>query len=356
MSSRNPNKVIQVEGRSISNDSPAFIVAEAACNHLCDMKNAFRLIDEAAKAGADAIKFQTYKAERLTTRAATAYGNIQTQSQLDYYRQFDKFDRHEYETLFEYAREKGLIGFSTPFDPDCAQMLISVQQPIFKIASCDLLYADLLREVACFNTPIIISTGASTRAEIETALEILDRAGAKDVILLACTMAYPARFEDAHYRKILGLREAFPGTLVGVSDHVEPEEHMISGAICVSLGARVLEKHFTLDRKMGGGSSVAMEPADLAKYVRNIRLAETLLGSPELKVHPTEETNRSKARRSLVANFDLKAGTVLSKEMIGVKRPGTGILPDQVDKFVGKTLKVDLGEDMPFDWSHIGES
>lgn len=349
----NEKRTIEVEGRTISEGSRAFIVAEAACNHLCDMKNAFRLIDEAAKAGADAIKFQTYKAERLTTRSAGAYGNIQIQSQLDYYKQFDKFDRNEYESLFEYAREKGIIGFSTPFDPDCAQMLISVQQPIFKIASCDLLYADLLREVACFNIPIILSTGASTRAEIENALEILDRAGARDVILLACTMAYPARHEDAHYRKILGLREAFPDYLIGVSDHVEPEEHMISGAICVSLGAKVLEKHFTLDRKMGGGSSLAMEPADLAKYVRNIRLAEILLGSSELKVHLAEEMNRVKARRSLVANFNLKAGTVLSKEMIGVKRPGTGILPDQVDKFVGKVLKIDLREDTPLDWFHI---
>ena len=130
------NKVIKIEEREISENSPAFIVAEAACNHLCDMNAAMRLIDEAAKAGADAIKFQTYKAERLTTRSAAVYGNIQTQSQFDYYKQFDKFDRQEYETLFSYAREKGIIGFSTPFDPDCAQMLISVQQPIFKIASC----------------------------------------------------------------------------------------------------------------------------------------------------------------------------------------------------------------------------
>ena len=350
------NKVIKIEEREISENSPAFIVAEAACNHLCDMNTAMRLIDEAAKAGADAIKFQTYKAERLTTRSAAVYGNIQTQSQFDYYKQFDKFDRQEYETLFSYAREKGIIGFSTPFDPDCAQMLISVQQPIFKLPSCDLLYADLFREVDCFNKPIIISTGASTRAEIETALEILDQAGAKDVILLACTMAYPTRPEDAHYRKILGLKEHFPEHLVGISDHVDPEDSMISGAICAALGAKVFEKHFTLDRKMGGGSSVAAEPSDLAKYVRNIRLTETLLGSPELKVHPVEEPNRAKARRSLVANFNLKAGTVLSKEMIGVKRPGTGILPDQVDKFVGKVLKLDLLEDAQLDWLHIGET
>ena len=356
MSSGNPNKVIQIEGRTISNDSPAFIVAEAACNHLCDMKNGFAMIDEVVRAGADAIKFQTYVAEKLTTKSAGSYGNIQTKSQMDYYKQFDKFGRSEYDELFEYAREKGIIGFSTPFDPNNAQMLNSVHVPLFKIASCDLLYADLLREVACFKKPVIISTGGATLEEIMKSLEILSKAGADDIVLLACTLSYPTRAEDANYRKIVGLKKHFPDCLVGVSDHVEPEEHMISGAICVSLGASVLEKHFTLDRKMGGGSSLAMEPADLAKYVRNIRLTEKLLGSSELKVHSVEEPNRIKARRSLVANFDLKAGTVLSKEMIGVKRPGTGILPNQVEKFVGKVLKVDLPEDTQLDWFHIGEA
>lgn len=354
MSSGNPNKVIQVEGKTISNDSPAFIVAEAACNHLCDMKNAFKLVDEAAKAGADAIKFQTYVAEKLTTRNAGAYGNIQNKSQMDYYKKFDKFGRSEYEELFDYAREKGIIAFSTPFDPDSAQMLNSVHVPLFKIASCDLLYADLLREVACFDKPIILSTGGSTLEEIQKSLEILAKAGAKDVVPLACTLSYPTRAEDANYRKILGLKEHFPGYVVGVSDHVEPEEHMISGAICVSLGARVLEKHFALDRSMGGGASFAMNPDDLTKYVRNVRLAEKLLGSSALTVYDAEIKTRRDARRSLVANSDLQAGTRLGKEMIGVKRPGSGISPDQIDRVVGKVLKVDVLADKLLEWSDFG--
>jgi len=305
------------------------------------------------KGGADAIKFQTYKADNLTTREANAYGNINTQSQYDYYKQFDKFEREEYEALFEYAEEKGIIAFSTPFDPDSAQMLISVHAPLFKIASCDILYVDLLREVACFNKPIIVSTGGSTREEIETCLEVLDKAGARDVVLLACTLSYPTKVDDANYLKILGLQRQFPDYLVGVSDHVEPEDHMISGAVCVSLGAKVLEKHFALNRHMGGGSSFAMTPDDLTRFVSNIRLTERLLGSDVLKVHEAEEPTRKSARRSLVANNDLKAGTVLSKEMIGVKRPGTGILAHYIDEVVGKVLNTDIAADEQLGWSHF---
>ena len=136
---------IRVGERIISSEHPAFIVAEAACNHLCDMDNALKMIDEAAGAGADAIKFQTYTADKLTTKKAGAYGNISTASQYDYYRQFDRFGRAEYEELFDHARQNGIIAFSTPFDPGNAQMLNSLQMPLFKIASCDIPYTDLFK-------------------------------------------------------------------------------------------------------------------------------------------------------------------------------------------------------------------
>lgn len=352
MSKKKPLK-ITVEGRTISPDSPAFIVAEAACNHMCKMDLALKLVDEAAKAGADAVKFQTYTAEKLVSRQAKAYGNIATKSQLEYYKQFDRFGRAEYDEIFDYAREKKIIAFSTPFDPANAQLLNSVHAPLFKIASCDLLYADLLREVACFDKPVILSTGGSKLDEIRTSLDILGKAGAREIVLLACTMSYPTLPRDAHYRRIATLQKEFPELLVGMSDHVEPEENMVTGAICVSLGAKVLEKHFTLDRTMGGGSGISMNPADLGKYVRNVRLAEALLGSGDIQVHPAEETTRRAARRSLVANEDLKAGTVLGKEMIGVKRPGLGISPHRIDEIVGKKLKADLAAETPLDWSHL---
>lgn len=347
---------LDIDGRIVSADTPAYIVAEAACNHMCNMDNAFKLIDEAAAAGADAIKFQTYTADKLASKKAVAYGNINTKSQYEYYKQFDRFGRSEYEELFDYAKEKGIVGFSTPFDPENAQILNSVHQPVFKIASCDLLYADLLREVACFNKPIIISTGGSRLDEIRKSVEILGKAGANQLGILVCTMCYPTKNEDANYGRLATLQSEFPEFVVGISDHVLSDENMITGALCLGLGARIFEKHFALARDMGGGSGISMTPPDLKKYVANIRLAETLIGGSEIKVYPAEQTTRDSARRSLVANEDLKAGTVLGKEMIGVKRPGTGISPEHIDEIVGRTLACDLEAEQPLDWSHLKQA
>ncbi len=345
--------VIRVGGKAISQSSPAFVVAEAACNHMSRMDYAVQLVDAAAEAGADAIKFQSYTAEKLTSKTAEGYGNIGTQSQYEYYRQFDRFGRSEYDELFDHAREKGLVPFSTPFDPENAQMLNSVQVDLFKIASCDLLYTDLLREVACFNKPVVISSGGASLDEIRRALDTLGTAGASEIVLLACTMAYPTRTEDAHYRRILTLRREFPECLVGVSDHVEPDPHMITGAVCVALGAVMLEKHFALARDMGGGSAISMTPEDLRAYVANVRRAEESLGSDEVKVYTAEEETRRSARRSLVAQSDLVAGTLLSREMLGVKRPGTGIGPEHIDDIVGRRLVRDLASEVQLEWKDL---
>ena len=347
------DRKFKINNRTISENGRAFIVAEAACNHLCDMKNALRMIDDAYLAKADAIKFQTYTAEKLTTKKAKSYGNIKTNSQYEYYKQFEKFGRSEYETLFEYSSEKGIIAFSTPFDPENAQMLNSLDMPLYKIASCDLLYKDLLREVACFQKPIILSTGGSTLEEINKSLEILYSSGAEEIALLACTLSYPTKTDDANYRKITKLINEFPKNIIGISDHVEPEEHMISGPICLSLGAKIFEKHFTLDRTMGGGSSFSMNPKDLQKYVRNIHLTERLLGENEQKVYEAEKNTRNSARRSLVANVDLDIGTIISKDKIGVKRPGTGILPDKIDDIVGLKVKTHINEDEQITWEKL---
>lgn len=353
MTQRSDTLAFRVGDRTISESAPAFIVAEAACNHMSRMDHALRLVDAAAENGADAVKFQTYTAEKLTSRTAQGYGNIGEKSQYEYYKQFDRFGRSEYDELFDHAREKGIVPFSTPFDPENAQMLNSVQVELFKIASCDLLYTDLLREVACFGKPIVLSTGGARLDEVRQALDVLGAAGAREIVLLACTLSYPTPNADAHYRRITTLRREFPECLAGVSDHVEPEPHMLSGALCVALGATVLEKHFALARDMGGGSAISMTPADLATYVRNVRFAEEALGSPDLKVYPVEEQTRESARRSLVADSDLKAGTVLGREMLGVKRPGTGIGPQHIDEVVGRRLTQDLPAETQLRWSHL---
>ena len=351
MSSSNPK--ISIADKVFSKKTEGFIVAEGACNHLCIMDNAFRMIDAAANSKADAIKFQTYTADKLTTKSAISYGNQSTESQYDYYRRFDRFGRGEYDDLFEYSKEKGIIAFSTPFDPENAQMLNSVHMPLFKIASCDIQYVDLLKEVACFQKPIILSTGGSTIDEIRESLEVLDKNGAEEVSLLACTLSYPTEIDDANYRKITSLAQEFPNNLIGISDHVKPDQHMISGAICASLGAKIFEKHFTLNHNMGGGSSIAMNPNELKKYVNNIRLAERLLGEFEQKVYAAEKETRNSVRRSLVFNCDLEVGTIISREMIGVKRPGTGISPKDIDRLVGSTLRKKVLKDQYLRWDHI---
>tara|TARA_Y100000310_G_scaffold345327_1_gene463821 strand:+ start:9030 stop:10100 length:1071 start_codon:yes stop_codon:yes gene_type:complete len=354
MSTINPG--ITINDKVFSQKTKGLIVAEGACNHLCVMDNAYKMIDEVAKAKADAIKFQTYSADKLTSKSAKAYGNISTKSQYEYYRQFDRFGRAEYDDLFEYSKEKGIIAFSTPFDPENAQMLNSVHMPIFKIASCDIQYLDLLKEVACFQKPIILSTGGSTLEEINNSLEILDKYGAGEVALLACTLSYPTEIDDANYRKIINLIKEFPNNLIGISDHVEPEKNMISGAICASLGAKIFEKHFTLDNKMGGGSSYSMNPNELKGYVRNIRLSERLLGESEQKVYDAEKETRNSSRRSLVANCDIKVGSIISREIIGVKRPGTGIPPKEMDKVVGLKVIKKIFQDQQLAWENFKNS
>ena len=229
--------------------------------------------------------------------------------------------------------------------------------PIFKIASCDLLYTDLLTTVAGFGKPVILSTGGAELDEVTEALITLYEAGTRDIILMACTLAYPTSADDANYAKILSLRESFPNVLIGMSDHVEPDEHMVCGAVYVSMGAKVVEKHYTLDRSMsGGGHSFSMEPVDLKKWVKNIRFTERVIGQRQFKPYSAEFPARQNARRSLVFNVPLKGGTVLEHSMIGVKRPGTGIMPNQAGSVVGRVLACDVEPDAQVHWDMLKDS
>lgn len=349
-------RVIEVAGRVISEEAPAFVVAEAACNHMCDLKTAFRMVDEAKRAGADAIKFQTYKADRLVVQNAESYWKTAGGNTLQYayYKNLDRFDRPEYEKIFSYANEKGLIAFSTPFDGNSASMLNELGVPLFKIASCDLPDVRLLRHVASFGKPVILSTGASALAEIEEAVDTLGNAGTRSLVLLVCTMSYPAANQDAHLRRILTLKRRFPDLIVGISDHTEPDPHMIIPAVAVALGAKVIEKHFTLDRSMAGsGHSFSVSPVDLQLMVENIRLCEAVLGDPTIRVHEVEQPGREKARRSLVAQRAIQPGERITDEMIGVKRPGTGLSPAFIDQVIGRRAKRGMGYDEPIGWEKL---
>ncbi len=349
---------LKIAGRLICEEGPAFIVAEAACNHMCDLNTALRMVDAAAEAGADAIKFQTYKSERLVDRQVESYwhGPEGNTSQWAYYKRLDRFGREEYQALFLHAQHKGLIAFSTPFDCESASLLNELGMPVFKIASCDLPDVRLLRHVASFRKPVILSTGAAELPEIRAALEILQAHGAQGVALLACTMSYPTPVDQAHLRRIETLRHHFPDCVIGNSDHTEPDPHMMIPAIAVTLGARIVEKHFTLDRTWtGSGHFFSTNPSDLRAMVEGIRLCEKVLGSPEIRVQEVERLARERARRSLVAERAIRKGEVITQQMIGIKRPGTGLSAALIDQVVGKRAKVEIGYDQQIRMEHLLE-
>lgn len=341
-------ETIKVGSQEISERSPAFIIAEAACNHMCDIELAKRMIDEARAAGADAIKFQTYKAERLVCRNLPAYWKYSSsaKSQFEYYKDLDKFGKDDYNQLFDYGSAKGIIAFSTAFDIESATMLNDLGVSLFKIASCDLLDIRLLRHLAKFNKPIILSTGAGTLEEIEQAVDTIFNSGNPNLILMVCTLSYPASNQDAHLRRILTFKEKFPGMIIGLSDHTPPDENMIIPSIAVALGAKVIEKHYTLNRNMtGSGHAFSIEPKDLKRMVNNIRLTETVLGNNEIKVYEVEQPARQNARRSLVAKRDIKKGERIVDNLLSIKRPGTGLSPDLIEQIIGKIAKSDIKED-----------
>ena len=342
-------ETITVKGSRIGGDAPAFIIAEAACNHMCQMDMAEKMIELAAEAGVNAIKFQTYKAERLVTKEAMTYWAGKQISQTEYYSKLDKFGVKEYAHLFEYAEKKGVIAFSTPFDLDSASMLHELGMPLFKVASCDLPDKRLLRHIASFNKPIILSTGGSMPEEIDEAIATIYATGNYQLILLVCTLSYPARNEDANLRRIQSFKERYPDVIIGLSDHTEPDQNMVIPAIAVALGAKVIEKHYTLDRSLtGSGHAFSATPDDLRKMVENIRITEQVLGSSKMTVYQAEEAARRNARRSLTAERYIKKGEVITSDLVGIKRPGTGIPANLIDKVIGRVAKRDIRKDEPF--------
>jgi len=337
---------IEVSGKRIGNNEDVFVVVEAACNHMCDMDIAKQLIDEAAAAGADAIKFQTYKAERLVTAESVAYWGTEKSTQLKYYKNLDKFEKKEYRELFDYAKERGIIGFSSPFDIESASMLNDLGMSLFKVASCEINNLDFLAHIARFNKPIILSTGASTAEEIDTAIDVIFGQGNFDLVLLACTLSYPTENNNANLNRIRTLRERYPNITIGLSDHTKPDENMIIPAIAVAMGAQVIEKHYTLDRKWtGSGHFFSIQPEDLKKMISNIDLALIVRGTEKLEVMPEEEKALIGARKSIVAVHDIKSGTMLTKDMLTLKRPGIGISSEKIDSIVGRVTKFEIASD-----------
>ena len=317
-----------------------FIIAEAGVNHNGDMDIAKGLIDAAAEAGADAVKFQTFKADRLVCSDAkkAAYQMETTskeESQLEMLKKLELSDAM-HEELIIYCGMKKIMFLSTPFDVESARMLKKMGLSIFKIPSGEITNLPYLREIAALGNKIILSTGMSSLIEVQEAVKILKEFGAINISVLHCSTEYPTPMEDVNLRAMLTMKEVL-GLPVGYSDHTKGIEIPIAAA---ALGAEIIEKHFTLDRNMKGPDHKAsLEPDELRKMVKSIRNLEAAMGDGRKVPSGSEMKNIKVVRKSIVAKTEINKGEIFSADNITVKRPGTGISPMKWDEIIGQRAK-----------------
>jgi len=327
---------IQLGNKLIGPRQPVFVIAEAGVNHNGDLKMARALIDVAVEAGADAVKFQTFRADRLATPDAPK-AEYQLRTTGNEESQFEMLRRLELSTdahreLQSYCHDRGIIFLSTPFDEEAVNLLDELGVPAFKISSGDVTNSPLLEHVAGKGKPVILSTGMSELAELIEAVSVLNTGGCETPILLHCVSNYPASAAEVNLRAMQTMRSAFD-VPVGFSDHTEGIDVTLAA---VALGACVIEKHFTLDRTLPGPDHPAsLEPTELRELVRSIRRVETALGNGR-KVPAASEIEMAKvARRSLVAARDIPAGSTLARDMVVLRRPGTGLSPATLNTLLG---------------------
>jgi N,N'-diacetyllegionaminate synthase len=331
-----------------------FIIAEAGVNHNGDINLAKKLIDAAKEANVDAVKFQTFITEKIVGKFAEQAdyqkeNTGKTESQFDMVKKLE-LSFEDFKELKRYCDEKGIMFISTPDEVESLDFLVNLGVPLIKVGSTEVTNLKYLKEISKRNLPIVLSTGMSTLGEVEIALNTIYEDGNKNVTLLHATTDYPTMFEDVNLKAMITLKNAF-NINIGYSDHTLGNEAAIAA---VTLGATIIEKHFTLDKNMEGPDHKAsMKPEELKKFVKAIRNTEKLLGDG-IKVPTKREKSIMKAaRRSIVATKPIKAGTIILKEMIDFKRPGTGIKPEFEFMVLGRTLKRDLQEDEPIQWHDI---
>ncbi|CUU69031.1 general stress protein 14 (GSP14) [Campylobacter hyointestinalis] len=325
-----------------------FIIAEAGVNHNGSLELAKKLIDEAVVAGADAVKFQTFKAELCISKNAdkAEYQKQTTDKNESQFDMIKKLELNEYAhtELIKYCKIKNIMFLSTPFDLQSVDLLNGFGLEIFKIPSGEITNLPYLRKIASLNKKVILSTGMANLGEIEAALEILTKNGTakENITILHANTEYPTPFRDVNLKAMLTIRGAF-GVKVGYSDHTPGIEVPIAA---VALGATVIEKHFTLDKTMPGPDHKAsLEPSELQSMVKAIRNIEIALGDGIKKASSSESKNKPIARKSIVAKCDIKKGDLFSESNLTIKRPGSGISPMRWDEVIGLRATRDYKED-----------
>lgn len=339
----------------LDNSASPFVIAELSGNHNQCLDTALQMVEEAANAGVDAIKLQTYKAETMTLDCELDRFVIKEHDNLWqgeplfalYQRAATPWEWHE--EIFSRARELGLYAFSSPFDKTSVDFLESLNVPCYKIASFECTDLPLLKHVAKTGKPVILSTGMATLSEIEEAVRCLRDYGCEKILLLKCTSAYPAKPQDSNLNTIAHMKSAF-GCEVGLSDHTKGIGVAISAS---AIGAKVIEKHFVLDRRAGGvDAEFSLEPKEFQLLVQELKNSYQAMG--EIVYGGSESERDSKRyRRSIYVTKNLKKGEIITKDHVSVLRPANGLEPKYLDNVIGKAAKSDLMYGQSIQWEHI---
>lgn len=350
------SRQIAVDGRAIGDGQPCFIVAEVGVNHNGSVDTALAMVDAIAEAGADCVKFQTFRAEEFVNNPNEFYeyvsqGKVVRESQLAMFKRLE-LKYSEFSRLFARARERGLIPLSTPSDRPAADLLDELGAGAFKIGSDDLVYTPFIEYVAAKGKPVIISTGMADYDDVDRAIDTVRGTGNNQICVLHCVSVYPTPDADVNLRKIPALRKHFQ-VPVGFSDH---SDGIVAAFGAVALGACVVEKHFTLDRNMAGPDHrFSMDPDDLAAMVSGIRRIEAGLGDGAIAPESGELEMRAIARRSIVAARDLPANHIVEIADLAYQRPGTGLMPYRAPDVVGRRVKVAIPKGGKITFEHLSD-
>ncbi len=350
--------MITIDGRGIGRGQPAYVIAEVSANHHHDFAQAGRLVREAKRAGADAVKLQTYNADTMTIDSTAPPFQLGTGNTWAGRTLYDLYE--EAHTPWEWhaplqrvAAEEGLAFFSTPFDETAVEFLESLHVPAYKIASFELVDTPLLERVGRTGKPVILSTGLASQDEIAEAVNTLRGAGCRELVLLRCASAYPARPADTHLAAMRTLADLFD-VEVGLSDHTMDPAVAIAA---VALGASVIEKHFILDRQLGGpDAAFSLEPAELADLVRQLRVAEAAIGTDAAIPGATSaERPNLVFRRSLFVVADIAAGEPFTPANVRALRPGHGLPPKHLRELMGRRAAAPIASGTPLSWELIAK-
>ncbi|MBN2321149.1 MAG: N-acetylneuraminate synthase family protein [Acidobacteria bacterium] len=342
---------ILIDQNVVGLGSKVFVVAEIGINHNGNVSQAIKMIDEAAGSGADAVKFQSFRVDKLLIPSQNRYAQ-QMGSMESAYQMLRRCELswEDQEKLKKHADEKNILFLSTPFDEETVDFLDSLGVPAYKIASSDITHVPLLRHVASKGKPIFMSTGMSFLSEVGDALQVLRSSGAKEILLMHCVSAYPTPPQNMNLRSLETLQSHFE-LPVGLSDH---SEGILMPLIAVALGAVVIEKHFTLDKNASGADhKCSMDPEDLRQLVKGLRNVEASLGDGRKRPSDIEEEGRLLGRRSIVAAVDIRIHETIAPWMLSFKRPGSGLEPRYQEKITGMIARRNIGKNTILQWEDL---